>query len=1021
MDRKLKEGKVKLCIFSYNSRGFTEEKQNICKSLFIENESYYPILCNQENFILKGNNYKIKQCLPTAKIFYKEAVKETQEGRPKNGMFIAIPDELKGQGEDVSPQHWRVQAVILSTQKSRIMVINSYFPTDPRTHDFDSTDLLSTLDAIRNVLKDNDYENVVWCGDINADFLRQSPFTLLIDNFIEDRSLYKSWDTFPIDFTHFYDREDETYTSTIDHFFWNEHLSNHITDADAMHLPDNTSDHCPIYCMINLGKIAECKMKSSEHRPRIPSWKMANEEDKLNYVNELGTKLNAIDIPSSAHTCKNVNCEDPSHIDSCDRYLTDILESIRSTASSCLPTPNPKDETKKKPLIYNWNQEVKPFKEEAYFWHAIWESAGKPINTVLHRIMKRTRNIYHYQIRKCRKAAECLKKNTLLNACINDKGDIFKEIKKLRKSTHMTATSIDGIKDNTEEHFAGIYKELYNSVEDREELQLVKKHLKENITQRNITDVNKVTPSIIKEAINKLKNDKTDPVYQFNSQCLKFSPDILHQHLCTLFQTFLTHGHISTIVMISTIIPLVKDNLGDITSSSNYRSIALSSLILKIFDWVLLLLFEKELFTDELQFGFQDKTSTTMCTWLAIETIDYYMRNGSEVFVGVMDMTKAFDKVKQSTLFWKLIKRGISLVFLRLLVDMYSKQMGCVTWNGKNSNTFSIRNGVKQGGVISPRLYCIYTDGLFSLLRQKRTGCWVGDHYVGILGYADDLLLIAPSRDALQEMINTCEAYAKDLNLAFSTHSDPRKSKTKCMAFLKKERDLKNITLGGIELPWVNTAKHLGCKLDDTFNGLKNDLMEKRAIYINKTNQLRQEFYFAHPKTKIRINNIFNSYFYGSPLWDLFGTEAERLEKTWNISLRMMLGIPRDSHRFFLEPMSASTHIMHSLYRRYMKFIDTIRMSTRRSLTSMLEIVMLECRSNTGRNLRRIMKKVNKHSINDIEMKDIQMLTYKRVPDNEDWKVDLAKELWKVKNNDLFIDNFTNDEISDLLIDVTTC
>ena len=128
MDRKLKEGKVKLCIFSYNSRGFTEEKQNICKSLFIENESYYPLLCNQENFILKGNNYKIKQCLPTAKIFYKEAVKETQEGRPKNGMFIAIPDELKEQGEDVSPQHWRVQAVIISTQKSIIMVINSYFP-----------------------------------------------------------------------------------------------------------------------------------------------------------------------------------------------------------------------------------------------------------------------------------------------------------------------------------------------------------------------------------------------------------------------------------------------------------------------------------------------------------------------------------------------------------------------------------------------------------------------------------------------------------------------------------------------------------------------------------------------------------------------------------------------------------------------------------------------------------------------------------------------------------------------------
>ena len=93
--------------------------------------------------------------------------------------------------------------------------------------------------------------------------------------------------------------------------------------------------------------------------------------------------------------------------------------------------------------------------------------------------------------------------------------------------------------------------------------------------------------------------------------------------------------------MLSTIIPLVKDKLGDIYSSSNYHSIAISSLILKIFDWVILLLHNDHLESDELQFGSQENTSTSMCTWMAVKTFDYFQRHGSEVFVCVMDMTKA--------------------------------------------------------------------------------------------------------------------------------------------------------------------------------------------------------------------------------------------------------------------------------------------------------------------------------------------------------------------------------------------
>ena len=383
------------------------------------------------------------------------------------------------------------------------------------------------------------------------------------------------------------------------------------------------------------------------------------------------------------------------------------------------------------------------------------------------------------------------------------------------------------------------------------------------------------------------------------------------------------------LLMTSTLIPIPKDKLGDAPSSENYRSIAISSIVLKIFDWVVLLLFEKELSTDELQFGFQQNTSANMCTSLVVETIDYFQRNGSEVYACVMDLSKAFDRIKHSALFWKLLKKGMPPVYVRLLLVMYEKQNANVRWNNVLSETFSMNNGVKQGAVLSPILFCVYIDSLFTVLRRNRTGCWINGMYAGIMGYADDMWLLSPTQDGLQEMVQMCSYYCKNLNLSFSTHPDPRRSKTKCIAYTKKEKTLRKIGLDGCELPWVDHAKHLGHKITFKINGLSEDLMEKRAHYINRVNELNQEFYFANHSTKIKVSNIFNTSFYGSQIWDLFSDEAIRLEKSWNISIRILLGIPRNTHRYFIEPLSGTPHMMLSLYTRFLNFINSIKNSSK--------------------------------------------------------------------------------------------
>ena len=276
-----------------------------------------------------------------------------------------------------------------------------------------------------------------------------------------------------------------------------------------------------------------------------------------------------------------------------------------------------------------------------------------------------------------------------------------------------------------------------------------------------------------------------DPVYTFSSDCIKVDSDLLAELLSIIIRSYLIHGHVTRFLLLATLVPIIKDKLGCINSSKNYRSIAISSLLLKLLDWIIILLFGDKLGLHDLQFAYQPGISGNMCTFAVLETVDYFLRNGSEVFLCTMDMTKAFDMTKHSLLFSKILQAGLSAIFVRLLIFVYVEQFANVRWNGQVSTFFSMHNGVRQGAILSAIAYCFYCQELFTLLERNRSGCWINGNYMGLLGYSDDNVCLAPSLKALQDMLKICEDFAESHNLKFSTHPDPIKRKTKTMAFLK--------------------------------------------------------------------------------------------------------------------------------------------------------------------------------------------------------------------------------------------
>ena len=100
-------------------------------------------------------------------------------------------------------------------------------------------------------------------------------------------------------------------------------------------------------------------------------------------------------------------------------------------------------------------------------------------------------------------------------------------------------------------------------------------------------------------------------------------------------------------------------------------------------------------------------------------------------------------------IFRLLLSRGLCPVVCRLIATLYTNQTSRVKWGSSFSETFSISNGVKQGGVLSPILYGVYINSLLDKLEHSRVGCYIGHIFMGAFEYADDIILLAPCKKSL--------------------------------------------------------------------------------------------------------------------------------------------------------------------------------------------------------------------------------------------------------------------------------
>ena len=162
------------------------------------------------------------------------------------------------------------------------------------------------------------------------------------------------------------------------------------------------------------------------------------------------------------------------------------------------------------------------------------------------------------------------------------------------------------------------------------------------------------------------------------------------------------------------------------------------------------------------QFGFKANHSTTLCSFVLTEIIQYCKNKHSDIYVLFLDASKAFDKIQYIKLFKVLHNKGLCPLICRLLAFMYTYQSVCIKWGNVKSDHVFVSNVVKQGGILSPILFTLYMDILSLKRKERRIGCFIDDMFFGAIGYADDIALLVPSLSALKHMLKICDEFAAE-------------------------------------------------------------------------------------------------------------------------------------------------------------------------------------------------------------------------------------------------------------------
>lgn len=399
-----------------------------------------------------------------------------------------------------------------------------------------------------------------------------------------------------------------------------------------------------------------------------------------------------------------------------------------------------------------------------------------------------------------------------------------------------------------------------------------------------------ILTSEVEHAIRITKGDKAPGDDEITIEYLKHMGDKATSLLTKLYNSIYETGIIPNEWLQSTFITLPKKPKA--RKCKDYRTISLMSHTLKVF---LRIIYHRirakcEDHLSNSQFGFRKGLGTREAILSLVVMAERCLDMRKDLYVCFVDYEKAFDRIKHEKIIEELNRIGLDGKDIRIIRNLYWQQTAAVQVENEKTETIDIKRGVRQGCVLSPLLFNIYSERIIQeALDGRPEGIKINGMIINNIRYADDTIVIADSEQDLQTLMDRLNVKSKEMGLNINT------AKTNSMVFSRSLDLHPSIRINDTDIRNVTDYKYLGRNINDKMDHLKEI---KQRIEIARSNFMKMRNVLCNLKLSLEVRlrvmrcYIWSTVLYGCETWTLKKDAQTRIQAFEMWIYRRMLRIP---------------------------------------------------------------------------------------------------------------------------------